>query len=86
MNIYLQTQSKTIDAIQYNGQEHELVKDISYDLAGNVIVNAVINSFKAVETYKGWKEIELTDWIVRKNRKIFVISDEMFQLMYDVNE
>lgn len=86
MDIYLKTQAITVDAVQYTGQEHELIKDIRYDYSGNVIVNAVTDSFKAVETYNGWKEIELTDWIVKKGKKIFVISDEMFQLMYDVND
>lgn len=86
MDIYLETQTRTVDAVQYNGQQHELVKRIRYDYVGNVMVDPRdwYDAFFAVNTYNGWKKVNKTDWIVKKGQKILVIKDEVFQLLYDV--
>jgi hypothetical protein len=41
------------------------------------------DGFKGIETNTGWKKITHGDWVIFKNDKTLLISDDIFQLMFE---
>lgn len=87
MKTYKKSSVKTVKAYQFNGEENDEIKFISHDDYGNVIVPAFdpIKAYFAIKIDDEWKKLKKTDWIVRKEGKILVIKNDVFQLFYEEN-
>lgn len=89
MKKYKKSSKETIEAIQYDGSDHDLIQHIVIDYVGNITPIKKENAYgrrgvvQAINTHSGWKKPNLTDWIVKKNNKILLVSDDVFQLLYE---
>lgn len=90
MKTYQKVEVNQIEAAQY-GKDEEVKQHIEVCVlndkgevksANNGFLGIPKNPFTGIKTSTGYKRITHGDWLVKKGEELFVVPNDIFQLMF----